>query len=54
METTRSKIVRLVGMFEIDSAKADTGNKAAGVRARKTSHEIGKLLKTYRKESVQN
>lgn len=29
------------------------GNKSAGVRARKMSREIEKLLKRYRKESVQ-
>lgn len=29
------------------------GNKAAGVRARKTSREIEKLLKEYRKASVE-
>lgn len=29
------------------------GNKAAGVRARKTSLELEKLLKEYRKRSVE-
>ena len=33
-------------------AHAYKGNKAAGVRARKNSLEIAKLLKEYRAESI--
>lgn len=36
------------------NAEANTnGNKAAGVRARKASLEIEKLLKQYRKDSIE-
>ena len=34
------------------NALADKGNKAAGVRARKASLVVAKLLKEYRAESV--
>ena len=32
----------------------EKGNKAAGTRARKTSNEIAKMLKSYRAISVEN
>lgn len=44
-------------LFENFKAEADknvNGNKAAGVRARKTSLEIEKALKEYRKKSLAN
>ncbi|MDE5665815.1 histone H1 [uncultured Duncaniella sp.] len=33
-------------------AQVENGNKAAGARARKTSLEIEKLLKQFRKDSI--
>jgi len=43
----------LFGDFKIDAdARADRGNKAAGARSRKTSLELEKLLKEWRKISV--
>ena len=33
-------------------AQAENGNKAAGMRARKVSLEIEKLMKEFRKESI--
>lgn len=36
-----------------DMAKSVDGNKSAGVRARKASLELGKMLKEYRKESLE-
>lgn len=32
----------------------EKGNKAAGTRARKTSNELAKMLKSYRALSVEN
>lgn len=40
--------------FQTDAtAQAEKGNKAAGQRARKASLAIEKLLKTFRKESIE-
>jgi hypothetical protein len=36
------------------TANIEKGNKAAGTRARKTSNEIAKMLKSYRALSVEN
>ena len=36
-----------------DMAKSTEGNKSAGVRARKASLELEKLLKEYRKVSLE-
>jgi hypothetical protein len=52
MESTRIKIADAYAKFDRQAALAEAGNKAAGVRARKISLEIGELLKQYRKESV--
>jgi len=35
------------------ASQVETGNKAAGQRARKVSLEIEKALKQYRKESIE-
>lgn len=35
------------------TSQVETGNKAAGQRARKVSLEIEKALKQYRKESIE-
>jgi hypothetical protein len=40
--------------FEKDAvANVENGNKAAGTRARKTSLSIEKLLKEFRKQSIE-
>lgn len=39
--------------FKAEAEKNLGGNKAAGTRARKTSLEIEKALKTFRKESIE-
>lgn len=46
-------IITSISVFLADLNKnVEQGNKAAGVRARKESIELEKLLKQYRKESV--
>lgn len=54
MNTTElfSKIKELVEVFYEDAEKALAGNKSAAARSRKTSVEIEKTLKEYRKASV--
>ena len=47
------KISALFEDFSTNAAKAQGGNKAAGVRARKASLEIEKALKEFRKVSVE-
>ena len=54
MQELVEKIAALCAAFEKDAkAQAEQGNKAAGARARKASLEIEKLMKTFRKESVE-
>lgn len=49
------KIEAQMEQFSINAqAHANKGNKAAGVRARKNSLEIAKLLKEYRAESIKH
>jgi len=43
----------LFNSFLAEKAKADNGNKAAGVRARKLSFAIEKELKAYRRKSLE-
>ena len=52
MENTYDEIVELVEAFNHNHGKNLTGNKAAGLRARKTATELKKLLTEYRKESI--
>ena len=52
MENTYDQIVELVETFNHNHGKNRTGNKAAGLRARKTATELKKLLTEYRKESI--
>ena len=52
MKDLLSKIIALSEEFRVDAEKNVTGNKAAGVRARKISLKLGERLKEYRKESV--
>ena len=54
MKDLLSKIIALSEEFRINAEKNVAGNKAAGVRARKISLELGERLKEYRKESVEN
>ena len=48
-----SKINELCAAFSVDVQKNVEGNKAAGTRARKTSLELEKALKEFRKASVE-
>lgn len=53
MKELVEKINSLTAEFAKDAAlQVENGNKAAGQRARKTSLEIEKLLKEFRKESI--
>lgn len=54
MEKLLKELNALIADFEKDSkAQAENGNKAAGVRARKASLAIEKLLKEFRKVSIE-
>lgn len=53
MENLRFEINDKYAVFYAEMTKAMDGNKAAGVRARKASLELAKLLKQYRKESIE-
>lgn len=53
MKELLEKIKPLLETFVEDStAQFEKGNQAAGRRARKTTSELTKLFKTFRKESV--
>ena len=52
MENTYDQIALLVEDFNHNHGRNRTGNKAAGLRARKTATELKKLLTEYRKESI--
>ena len=52
MENTFDQIVETVEEFKANHDKNASGNKAAGLRARKAATEIKKLLTEYRKESI--
>jgi hypothetical protein len=54
METIVSKIAELSSAFAADAAlQIEKGNKAAGTRARKASLELEKLMKEFRKASLE-
>ena len=54
MEKTFAQISELFDKFSKDaSLQVEKGNKAAGTRARKASLELEKLLKRFRKESLE-
>lgn len=54
MKTLVDKIAALYGEFEKEAkAQVENGNKAAGTRARKASLEIEKLMKEFRKTSIE-
>lgn len=53
MKELVSKINEQLESFKKDSAlQLEKGNKSAGMRARKTSLELTRLFKEFRKESV--
>lgn len=52
MENLLTKIDEAWAAFKVNADKREKGNKAAGVRARKVSVELAKLLKEYRKVSL--
>lgn len=54
MEKTFEQISELFAQFSKDAGlQIEKGNKAAGIRARKVSLELEKLLKQFRKESLE-
>lgn len=54
MEKTFAQISELFDQFSKDAGlQVEKGNKAAGTRARKASLELEKLLKRFRKESLE-
>ncbi|MDH6535696.1 histone H1 [Parabacteroides sp. 52] len=53
MENLVGKIKESFDAFEKDAAlQVEKGNKAAGTRARKASLELEKMLKEFRKKSL--
>ena len=52
MEDTYDQIVEQLEDFKFNHDKNINGNKAAGLRARKTATDLKKLLTEYRKESI--
>lgn len=54
MEKLLKELNALIAEFDKDAkAQVENGNKAAGVRARKASLTIEKLLKEFRKVSIE-
>ena len=54
MKELVEKVAELYAAFEKDAkAQIETGNKAAGIRARKASLEIEKAMKAFRKASLE-
>ena len=54
MKAIVEKINEAIAAFQKDAAlQVETGNKAAGARARKVSLEIEKLMKQFRKDSIE-
>ncbi len=54
MKELLEKIDEAVAQFKTDSAaQAENGNKAAGTRARKSSLAIEKMMKEFRKASIE-
>lgn len=55
MKDLIEKIEAAYAVFTKDAvAQAENGNKAAGTRARKASLEIEKLMKEFRKSSLES
>ena len=54
MKALVEKINAQIADFQVNAAaQVEKGNKAAGTRARKAALELYKLLKEFRKESVE-
>lgn len=54
MKAIVEKINVAIAAFQKDAAlQVENGNKAAGARARKASLEIEKLMKQFRKDSIE-
>ena len=54
MKELVEKVAELYAAFEKDAkAQIENGNKPAGTRARKASLEIEKLMKAFRKASLE-
>lgn len=53
MKDLVQKIDLLLAEFSKDANKNLNGNKTAGTRARKASLELEKLMKQFRKDSIQ-
>ncbi len=54
MKDLVEKIVTQFAEFEKEArANVENGNKAAGTRARKASLELEKLMKQFRKDSIE-
>ena len=54
MKVLVEKINAQIAEFQANAAaQVEKGNKAAGTRARKAALELGKLLKEFRKVSVE-
>ena len=52
MKETIAKINEVIAALQADLAKAAEGNKAAAARARKSTLELEKLGKAFRKQSI--
>ena len=54
MESLVSKIKETFDSFAVDAnSQIEKGNKAAGTRARKASLELEKMMKEFRKKSLE-
>lgn len=54
MQQLVEKINAQIELFQVNAKlQVEKGNKAAGTRARKAALELSKLLKEFRKESVE-
>ncbi|MFI3302939.1 MAG: histone H1 [Rikenellaceae bacterium] len=54
MENLLTQIKEQIEIFESNAqAQVEKGNKAAGTRARKAALELSKLMKDFRKASVE-
>ncbi|NDB27940.1 hypothetical protein EB151_00105 [archaeon] len=47
---THEQIIALVEQYKLENEKFSTGNKSAGIRARKALMEISKCVKSRRQE----
>ncbi len=55
MKELVAKIQEAYAAFQTDAvAQVEKGNKAAGTRARKASLQVEKLMKEFRKISIEN